>query len=256
MPTIRLIFKTFFETLDHKYIIKSLPRGSESDFFKEELREPYYSYMQDHPESLLVRMTDFLYSPVFTVGGFLQLVPRHHVVMENILSGKEIDPLEDKWETYDLKPADYFYPERDVLDGQFASAEAQNKIIDYFNDKIRVTQDEYFDLKKIVDTDTEFLKQANTIDYSLLLVRYPIQSPVKAGGTWRTGIMSRDRAWIYRAVILDFFWSKHKLPAMAMTALIKTYNTFDDQGPMSLTTSASEFKSRFCSMVEALVDAD
>jgi hypothetical protein len=30
--------------------------------------------------------------------------------MENILLGKDEDPNGGQWETYDLKPIDYFYP--------------------------------------------------------------------------------------------------------------------------------------------------
>ena len=211
--------------------------------------------MQLHPESLLVRMTDFLQAACKTVGGILQLVPSHHVVMENIMYGKQSDQQGEKWETYDLKPADYFYPERDVLNGQLSSKKAKDKVVDIFNDKVRITKAQSKELRKCLEDDTEFLKTANAVDYSLLLVRYPADSEQAPGDTWRTGILSTDRKWIYRAVILDFFWSKHKLPAKAMTALIKSYNLVDKQGPMSLTTSAREFSERFVAMVDSLVEA-
>jgi hypothetical protein len=210
--------------------------------------------MQNRPESFLVRITDFLYSPYITAGGILQLVPSHHIVMENILYGKSSDPLSDKWETYDLKPADYFYPERDVLDGQLTSEAAKDKVVDIFDDKIRITKDQYGALKSVMDEDTTFLKASNAVDYSLFLVRYPVESSIKAGGDWRSGILSTDKKWIYRAVILDFFWTKHKLPAKFMTGLINSYNIIDHQGPMSLTTSAGEFKERFVSMINTLVE--
>ena len=246
--------QTFFESLDHKWLVKSLPRSAESEFFLEELREPYYHYMLSYPDSLLVRMTDFLRARQRTVGGILQLVPSHHVVMENILYGKHSDSQSEKWEIYDLKPADYFYPERDVLNGQLSSKEAKDKVVDMFDDKIRITNAQYKDLQACVNADTDLLKAANAVDYSLLLVRYPTDSDIRPGNSWRTGILSTDKKWIYRAVILDFFWSKHRLPAKAMTGLIKSYNVIDNQGPMSLTTTAREFKSRFVAMVDALVD--
>lgn len=210
--------------------------------------------MQSHPESLLVRITDFLLAPYRTLGGLLQVVPSHHVVMENIMYGKASDPRGDKWETYDLKPANYFYPERDVLQGRLSSEAAKDKVVDHFHDKIRITKQQCEKLKGCLDEDTDFLQAANAVDYSLLLVRYPAGNDNQPGGSWRTGILSTDRKWIYRAILLDFFWSKHKLPAIAMTALIKSYNIVDRQGPMSLTTSAREFKQRFIAMIDAIVE--
>ena len=212
--------------------------------------------MQSRPESLLVSITDFIHAPYVTIGRVLQLVPSHHVVMENTHYGKSGDPTSEKWETYDLKPADYFYPERDVLNGQLSSDAAKDKVVDIFNDKIRITHKQFQEFKSVIDEDTNFLKNSNAVDYSLLLVRYPAESSNTPGGTWRSGILTYDKKWIYRAVILDFFWSKHQLPAKAMTALIKSYNVVDRQGPMSLTTSAAEFKERFCSMVDALVKTE
>lgn len=55
---------------------------------------------------------------------------------------------------------------------------------------------------------------------------------------------------MYRAVLLDFFWAKHKLHAMAMTGLIKSFNVFAGKGPMSITTDAKEYRTRFLGMVE------
>ena len=235
--------------------MKSLPRSAESHFFREELRDPYYHYMQSHPDSLLVRITDLLWTPYRTIGGILQVVPDHHVVMENILYGKSEDDDEDEWEIYDMKPADYFYPERDVLQGRLSSESAKDKVVDIFKDKVRLTKAQSEELWATLQDDTEFLKTANAVDYSLLLVRYPANNKVPPGMSWRTGMLSADKKWIYRAVILDFFWSKHKLHAKAMTGLIKSYNLIDRQGPMSLTTSASEFQERFMAMVTSIVEA-
>ena len=199
-------------------------------------------------------MTDLVWAPYNTVGCMLRLIPDHHVVMENILYGESSDSQKDKWETYDLKPADYFYPERDVLNGHLSSKAAKDKVVDIFQDKVRISSKQSQKLKDQLKNDTDFLKAANAVDYSLLLVRYPPNTNNHPGNSWRTGILSADKKWIYRAVILDFFWSKHKLHAKAMTGLIKSYNVIDKQGPMSLTTSAREFKDRFTAMIDAIVE--
>lgn len=59
--------------------------------------------------------------------------------------------------------------------------------------------------------------------------------------------------WVYRAVLLDFFWAKHKLRAKAMTGLIKSFNVLARKGPMSITTDAKEYRTRFLAMVEEIL---
>ena len=134
--------------------MKSLPRSAESHFFREELRDPYYHYIQLHPESLLVRITDLVWARYRTFGTILQLVPDHHIVMENIMLGKSSDPRGDKWETYDLKPADYVYPERDVLQGRLSSEAAKDKVVDIIEDKMRITKEQAKKLTGQLDNDT------------------------------------------------------------------------------------------------------
>ena len=52
--------ETFFNTEDNRYIIKSVPRRFEHTFFRDDLLEPYVSYIECHPDSIIVRITDFL----------------------------------------------------------------------------------------------------------------------------------------------------------------------------------------------------
>lgn len=185
--------------------------------------------------------------------------------MENILYGKEGDKkFEKQWETYDLKPSSYFYPERDIAYGTLASESVKDRLIDDFEDKIRVTSRERDSLVEILAEDTKLLESANAIDYSLFLIRYP--APVgendrqvgrlesSTGGPWRQGVQSTDEKWIYRAVVLDFFWAKHTLQAKAMTGLINGYNLLDKKGPMSITTDPKEYRTRFLKMVEDLFE--
>ncbi|KAH7116962.1 phosphatidylinositol-4-phosphate 5-kinase-domain-containing protein [Dendryphion nanum] len=259
---------TFFTTPNSAYLLKSLPRAFEQSFFRTRLLDPYVSHMSTHPLSLLVRITDLLYTPYPTLGALLGTAASHHIIMENILYGQTSLPksAQDSWETYDLKPSSYFFPERDVAGGRLAPESVKERLIDEFPDKIRVTDDEKEDLVSQLLIDTNLLYEANAVDYSLFLVRYPASLqdqhssiPVPQGKTspWRSGISSRDGKWIYRAVLLDFFWAKDAFQAQAMTGLVKTFNFLKwgrDHGPMSITTTSEEYRSRFMKMVDEMVE--
>ncbi|OJJ47285.1 hypothetical protein ASPZODRAFT_132271 [Penicilliopsis zonata CBS 506.65] len=246
---------TFLTTSDCKFLVKSLPRHFEHSFFRTDLFEPYCNYMTAHPGSLLVRITDYLYAPYITFGSLVGTISAHHIVMENACYGKTEDC---QWETYDLKPIDYFYPERDLLPEQLVSAETMDKLADTFDDKIRITHTEYEDLKQTLNQDTGFLESANAVDYSLFLIRYPASvQPAKTVGAksaWREGVRSADGKWTYRAVLLDFFWAKHKLHAQAMTGLVQTFNVIGRMGPMSITTTAEEYAHKFLQMVDGMIE--
>ncbi|KAG9185319.1 hypothetical protein G6011_07863 [Alternaria panax] len=257
---------TFFTTPNSKYLIKSLPRQFEQSFFRDRLLEPYVEHMELNEDSLLVRITDLLYSPTATIGAALGAAPSHHIIMENILYGKSScsKDQQKRWETYDLKPNDYFYPERDVANGRLAPESVKERLIDEFEDKVRVTIDQKEELITQLSRDSKILQTNNAVDYSLFLVRYPadlnsgdVPPPPGRGSAWRTGVVSRDGKWIYRAIILDFFWSKDALQAHTMTGLVKLFNTLKfgkDHGPMSITTTSDEYRQRFLGMVEEMVE--
>jgi hypothetical protein len=225
--------------------------------------------MQLNPGSLLVRITDLLYSPTPTIGAALGTAPGHHIVMENILYGKSscAKDGQEQWETYDLKPSDYFYPERDVAGGRLAPDSVKERLIDEFPDKVRLTIDEKEDLVAQITKDTKILQENNAVDYSLFLVRYPaslasadnddIPCPPGKGSPWRTGLTSNDGKWVYRAILLDFFWAKDAVQAMAMTGLVNTFNFMKwgrDHGPMSITTTSDEYRTRFLHMVDDMIE--
>lgn len=195
--------------------------------------------------------------------------PSHHIVMENILYGQSSCAKGDQklWETYDLKPNDYFFPERDIAGGHLAPDSVKDRLIDEFPDKIRVTIDEKEELVAQLSKDTKILQEANAVDYSLFLVRYPSSMssaengkvPVPSGrpSLWRNGVLSRDKRWIYRAILLDFFWAKDALQAKAMTGLVNSWNFLqwgEGNGPMSITTSSDEYRTRFLGMIEAIIE--
>lgn len=179
--------------------------------------------------------------------------------MENILYGKEADPKGDKWETYDLKPTSYFYPERDVAGGRLASESVKERLVDRFEDKIRITAEQRDELLSILDADTKLLAQINAIDYSLFLIRYPAPPPRDVAAPdprhpFREGVESTDGKWVYRMVLLDFFWAKHTFQAKAMTALIRSFNFFARHDDMSITTTPGEYRERFLGMVREMVE--
>ena len=219
--------------------------------------EPYYQHMCDHPDSILVWITDYIYSPYVTVGTILGCSPAHHIVMENILCGQADDPVGENWETYDLKPVDYFYPERDLVPEPLVSEDTLNKLADTFNDKLHLWRKDYEPFWETIKSDTDFLKDANTVDYSLFLVRIPASSRSKALGRespWRAGLASADGKWKYRAVVMDFLWARHTLHAQAMSGVVQTFNIVGNRGPMSITTTASDYRQKFLAMVSEMIE--
>lgn len=232
--------------------------------------------MQEHAESLLVRITDFLQSRHTTIGTLLGTAPTHHIVMENILNGQS-DHANGEWQTWDLKPTSYFFPERDIAGGALTSAATKSRLADEFDDRILLTAEQATKFKTVLEQDTKVLQNANAVDYSLFLVRIPMppsdapQNPFLDSSeraaqsakpmfvppepeSWRTGVNSADGQYVYRAAILDFFWAKHKLQPMIMTGLIKSWNLINKQGPMSITTTSEEYRERFLKMCTDMVE--
>ncbi|KAJ8126173.1 hypothetical protein O1611_g7465 [Lasiodiplodia mahajangana] len=127
---------TFFRTSDGAYLIKSVPRHFEHNFFKNELLLPYAEHMHQNPSSLLVRIADLLERTHKSIGELLGLAPSHHIVMENIMYGQDREPEDgprQKWESWDLKPVSFFYPERDVAGGALATEATKSKLADEFD---------------------------------------------------------------------------------------------------------------------------
>lgn len=238
-------------------MIKSLPRHFEYTFFESDLLEPYYDFMRHHPDSVLVWITDYILSPYTTLGTICGCTPAHHIIMENILCGKAEDPNGDKWETYDLKPINYFYPERDLFPEAMVSEDTLSRLADTFNDKLRLWRKDADKFLQTIEADTQFLQEANAVDYSLFLVRIPASSKPAVFGRkspWREGIASADGKWKYRVVILDFFWAKHKLHAQALSGVVQTFNVVGQKGPMSITTTAEEYRGNFLKMVREMIE--
>lgn len=212
--------------------------------------------MCQHPDSTLVWITDFIIAPYTTLGTLFGCTPAHHIIMENILCGQADDSGSQNWETYDLKPIDYFYPERDLFPEPLVSEDTLNRLADTFKDKLHLWRSDYERFWKSLQADTKFLRDANAVDYSLFLVRIPASSEPPVLGRpspWRAGLFSADGKWKYRAVILDFFWARHKLHAQALSGVVQTFNVIGRKGPMSITTTPSEYREKFLKMIDDMI---
>ena len=238
--------------------MKAIPRHFEHSFFRRDLLHPYYSHMRAHRLSLLVWITDYVYAPYTTLGSVLRTTPAHHVIMENVLCGHDDD---DWWKTFDLKPADYFYPQRDLVPDALWGEDNDDggaRAVDMLGggEKVCLLCGDYEDLMAAVRRDTAFLRDMNAVDYSLFLVRFPAHMEPRVVGresVWRVGVPSVDGRWKYRVVVLDFFWARHKLHAQAMSGAVQTFNMVGRKGPMSVTTTAEEYRDKFLAMVEGIM---
>ena len=239
---------------------------------------PYVQHMAAHPRSLLVRVFDFLAISGPSLGRVLRAAPSHHIVMDNIMYGREEAKREGEadWESWDLKPTSYFYPERDIAGGALTSEATKDRLADEFHDKIILNRDQAEDFFASLETDSKLLSEHNAVDYSLFLVR--MRTPQRAAASilpppesatvttdtspdtpsqpsWRTGISSADGKYLFRASILDFFWAKHKARPMVMTFLITLWNTLiSKHGHMSITTTPDEYRERFLKMCRGIVE--
>jgi len=74
-------------------------------------------------------------------------------------------------EDYDLKPTNFFFPERDFLGGKLTSEKTKQKLHDEFEGEIVLEQEAYNTLLKQLEEDSAFLCDMKAIDYSLFVIR-------------------------------------------------------------------------------------
>jgi len=155
---------TFFVTFDKRYVVKSLDRSFEWKFYYKHLLVPLAGYQLSHPGSHIVHITDALFSFSPRLGRMLKTSPSNFLVMVNSKLG-------DGWEDYDLKPTNYFFPERDFLGGKLASEKTKEQLHDEFHGEIQLDKEVYELLCKQLDEDSKFLCDMEAIDYSLFVIR-------------------------------------------------------------------------------------
>lgn len=208
---------TFFTTLDAKYLVKPLSQHSERQLFLQKLYCGYVSHMKRHPNSLLVRITDVVFASHASLAGILGTVPTHHMAMENLLYGRDVDGdsgLGTGWESYPLTPTNCYPFRPDVQGGSLVTDSVRDKLFDEFLDQICVTAQMKNDLIGFLDEDTQFLSAQGLVDYSLFIIRFPslhYRQPPRTKATahpWRSGVRDVSGQWTYRVAILDFFCTK------------------------------------------------
>lgn len=87
-----------------------------------------------------------------------------------------------------MKPTSYFYPGRDIADGQLASDSVKSRLADTFHDKISLRRKQADQFSRSLELDTKLLAEHNAVDYSMFLVRITSQNQssrqaTKASGT-------------------------------------------------------------------------
>ncbi|KAH9839007.1 uncharacterized protein C8Q71DRAFT_747116 [Rhodofomes roseus] len=170
----------FFHSSNKQYMLKSLGRAFETRFLHEHFLPRYFEFVKSHPDSLIHKIYDVLYTMDRRLGECLRLSPNHYIIIENIAYGKQ-----DDWETFDLKPTNYLEPVRDLLPNGMHISGATDVLPP---DKvILASAEERASLLARARADVAFLASIKAIDYSVLLVRAP-------DGTARWGI-------------IDTFWS-------------------------------------------------
>lgn len=240
-----------------------------------DLLPEYAAYLSTHPHSLLCRIYALLSSTGPALGLALGTAPGDHVVMSNLLynpahpssnlSNPSSGSHDTKWETFDLKPTSYFFPERDVAGGMLASEATKSRLADHYEGKILLSRKQARNFVQTLEEDTRVLAEGNAVDYSLFLVRRevapmnedPFADPPNADhadSDWQAGVTSADGKYMFRAAVLDFFWAKHKTQPRVLSFLVKTYNLAMNHGEMSITTTAEEYRERFLGMCRDLVE--
>lgn len=125
---------------------------------------------------------------MFGIGGL-----RLALVMENITRRwpQMEEHIGETWEKRDIKPTSYFYPERDIANGQLASDSAKSRLVATFHDKTSLTSEQADQFVGSLELDTKLLAEHNAVDYSLFLVRITSQNkPTReATGVSGTSVM-------------------------------------------------------------------
>lgn len=238
----------FFFTDDRSFIVKSIGRRFEYVFLYQDLLGPLGRYYRETPNTLLSQITDVLYTFDHRLGSYIGVSPSHYIIMLNVLEDFDTENGCRKW---DLKPQNFFEPTRDLVPDDIKSDVAKSGLADELDEKMVLTRQQKNELmyaphppfsvqnpkntralsftsftnRHLVEYDTEFLAKMETIDYSLLLGRYPIEmfhdkpDPTKhrdplvfpKNDDFSRGVISADGKWVYKMCILDFFWNVKQL---------------------------------------------
>ncbi len=218
----------FFFSDDRSIICKSVGRKFEYTFLYENMLDAFCEYYRNAPNNLLTQITDVLYSFDHRIGSYLGLSPSHYMLMTNVLEGLDESKGCRKW---DLKPQDFFEPSRDLIPDTIKSEQTKSGLADELDEHMVLDERRKEELMFLLKRDTEFLEKMETIDYSLLLGRYPVEmfhsepdpsvvrDPLYLEGgkeDYVHGVRSADGKWVYKLCILDFLWNVNQLQSKVM----------------------------------------
>ncbi|TGZ81015.1 SAICAR synthase-like protein [Ascodesmis nigricans] len=258
----------FFLTQDKSIIIKSLNRSFEYTFLHTAMLDALGHYFLTHESATLIaRITDVLYTFDHRFGAWLGISPSHYIVMENILTGLD-ESEEGRCRKWDLKPQNFFEPTRDLVPDDLKTEQAKSGLADALDEPIVLTKRDRDDLIAILERDLEFLEQMGTIDYSLLLGRYPVEMFKGEGGTlewggdaaaadtsgkgrWEErfvkGVRSGDGKWVYRMTVLDWLWNVERLRPKVMKTAGKLLPE------QTVTTEPGRYRREFMKMMDEYI---
>jgi len=237
----------FYYTESKDIIVKSIGRRFEYIFLYEELLDALVDYIKKNRDTLLSEITDVLYSFDHRLGGYLGVTPSHFIIMRNVLHGLDEEQGCKKW---DLKPPNFFEPTRDLVPDPMKSEAAKSGLADKLDEDIVLTKKQKSELMYLLKRDTEFLMQKETIDYSLLLGRYPVEmfGKIPQPETFVTGVRSADGKWVYKMCILDFLWNVKQLHPKIIQA---AGTALPEQ---TVTTHPHRYRSEFLKMMEDYIE--
>lgn len=119
-------------------------------------------------------------------------------------------------------------------------------------DMIYLRRDQKDELFRILDRDTAFLAEAETIDYSLLLGRYPTggnNAPTQPE-SFSTGVVSSSGKCVYKMCIVDTLWNVNQLAAK----LTKAVSVMMPE--QTITTQPARYREEFLAMMDHYVIVD
>jgi len=163
---------SFFVTHNNKYLIKSLNRAFEYRYYYNDLLLPLAEYQLSHPATYIVHITDVLFNFSPRLGRLLGTSASHFLIMENIQNE------DGEWEDFDLKPSDYFFPERDFMGGALATKETKDKLHDEFEGSVPLESKTYKTLIRQLEDDSRFLCGMDVVDYSLFMIRRKLKDRI------------------------------------------------------------------------------
>lgn len=240
----------FFFTADGTQLVKSIGRKFEYTFLYEKMLEGYAFYVSLHGgDTLLCRIMDVVYTFHHRIGAWLGVSPSHYIVMKNTLHSLDTDRGCQKW---DLKPPGFFEPTRDLVPDSVKTEAAKSGLADQLeaSDKILLDRRGKQQLMGLLERDTEFLKDMRTIDYSLLLGRYPVamfSDKELLETDFAKGVKSADGKWVYRMCLLDFLWNVDQLRPKVMKTAGKILPE------QTITTEPEMYREAFLKMMDEYI---